>query len=175
MDVLLRESFFGRILNYALNDRFFPPPILKVLKNEETEDQLSSTASPNGIVVDFTGPDDPDIPRNWPALTKFVAMIDIMLLNFSFYAASALFTPSIPKLKEEFDATATEGTLGLSLFVIAYGIGPLIVRIRHHPMAINSHHHPADHEYYLAFPVVEPAVNRALAGVFFRHSCFLPV
>lgn len=57
-------------------------------------------------------------------------MIGIMLLNFSFYAASALFTPSIPKLKEEFGATAAEGTLGLSLFVIAYGIGPLLVRMR---------------------------------------------
>lgn len=85
---------------------------------------------PDVILVDFTGPDDPGIPRNWPALTKFVAMIGIMLLNFSFYAASALFTPSIPKLKEEFGATAAEGTLGLSLFVIAYGIGPLLVRMR---------------------------------------------
>ena len=50
-----------------------------------------------------------------------------MLLNFSFYAASALFTPNIPKFKEEFGATDAEETLGLSLFVIAYGIGPLIV------------------------------------------------
>lgn len=129
MDVLLRESVFGRILNYASNDRFFPP-ILEVAKIEETEDQISSAALPDVILVDFTGSDDPGIPRNWSALTKFVAIIGIMLLNFSFYAASALFTSSIPKLEEKFGATAAEGTLGLSLFVIAYGIGPLIVRMR---------------------------------------------
>ena len=33
-------------------------------------------------------------------------------------------------IEEEFDATVTDGTLGLSLFVIAYGIGPLIVSIK---------------------------------------------
>lgn len=93
---------------------------------------ISSDATAHQIVVDFTEPNDPDMPRNWPALAKLVAMINIMLLNFSFYAASALFTPSIPKIREEFGATAAEGTLGLSLFVIAYGIGPLIVRIHYY-------------------------------------------
>lgn len=125
MDVLLRESLFGRLLNYTSHDRFFSP-VLELPKNEGNEDQTTLSGV---ILVDFTRPDDPDIPRNWPALTKFVTMIDIMLLNFSFYAASALFTPSIPKLKEDFDATAAEGTLGLSLFVVAYGIGPLVVCI----------------------------------------------
>ncbi|GKZ34126.1 GTPase-activating protein [Aspergillus brasiliensis] len=60
-------------------------------------------------------------------LAKTVVMIDVMLLNFSFYAASAIFTPSIPLIEKDFGATNAEGTLGLSLFVIAYGIGPLIL------------------------------------------------
>lgn len=140
MDVLLRESSFGRILNYVSNNQLFPPPILKAPKSEWTASSSSSFTFPDAarqIVVDFTGFDDPDMPRNWPALAKFVAMIDIMLLNFSFYAASALFTPSIPKIKEEFGATAAEGTLGLSLFVIAYGIGPLIVRIHYYEITVN--------------------------------------
>ncbi|KJK64027.1 Major Facilitator Superfamily protein [Aspergillus parasiticus SU-1] len=56
-----------------------------------------------------------------------VAGLDVLLLNFSFYAASALFTASISGIEEAFGATTAESTLGLSLFVIAYGIGPLIV------------------------------------------------
>ncbi|GAB1210459.1 hypothetical protein APSETT445_009252 [Aspergillus pseudonomiae] len=67
------------------------------------------------------------MPRNWPTLAKTIVMVDVMLLNFSFYAASAIFTPSIPGIEEAFGATTAEGTLGLSLFVIAYGIGPLII------------------------------------------------
>ncbi|KAK6837411.1 hypothetical protein RU639_001693 [Aspergillus parasiticus] len=56
-----------------------------------------------------------------------VAGLDVLLLNFSFYAASALFTASISGIEEAFGATTAESTLGLSLFVIVYGIGPLIL------------------------------------------------
>lgn len=127
MEVLLRESTFGRILNHVSNGRLFPAPNIEVTKGEVTTTTSSDTV--DHVLVDFSGPDDPDMPRNWPMLAKTVAMINVMLLNFSFYAASAIFTPSIPKIEEVFGASTAEGTLGLSLFVIAYGIGPLIVRI----------------------------------------------
>ncbi|KAJ5422004.1 hypothetical protein N7491_010449 [Penicillium cf. griseofulvum] len=77
--------------------------------------------------VEFSGDDDPDMPRNWSRLSKTLVMLDVMFLNFSFYAASAIFTPSIPGIEDQFGATTAEGTLGLSLFVIAYGIGPLFL------------------------------------------------
>ncbi|KAL2128967.1 hypothetical protein VTI74DRAFT_8406 [Chaetomium olivicolor] len=118
MDVLLRESLFGRTLNWLTKDRAFPHPQLSLPIGTE-----NAACNP----FDFTGPDDPDIPRNWPSLAKSFVMADVMLLNFSFYAASAIFTPSIPLIEGEFGASASEGTLGLSLFVIAYGIGPLIL------------------------------------------------
>lgn len=125
MDILLRESLFGRILNSLTNDRIFPHP------QDLTwgEDVVCGPRSdPRQLAaLDFTGPDDPEAPRNWPTLTKSFVMADIMFLNFSFYAASAIFTPSIPLIEEKFGANASKGTLGLSLFVIAYGIGPLIV------------------------------------------------
>ncbi|KAG2413629.1 hypothetical protein HFD88_002818 [Aspergillus terreus] len=125
MEVLLRESTFGRILNHVSNGRLFPAPNIEVTKGEVTTTTSSDTV--DHVLVDFSGPDDPDMPRNWPMLAKTVAMINVMLLNFSFYAASAIFTPSIPKIEEVFGASTAEGTLGLSLFVIAYGIGPLIL------------------------------------------------
>jgi DHA1 family multidrug resistance protein-like MFS transporter len=131
MDVLLRESAFGRILNYVSDNKLFPAPDPEIPKSDVSANPSSSAAASSNavdhILIDFNGPDDPDMPRNWPMLAKTVVMIDVMLLNFSFYAASAIFTPSIPKIEEVFGATTAEGTLGLSLFVIAYGIGPLIV------------------------------------------------
>ena len=139
MEVLLRDSTFGRIVNYLSNGKLFPAPDHAKTKSEVTTRESPSPTSSDTlglILVDFTGPDDPDMPRNWPMLTKTIVMIDVMLLNFSFYAASAIFTPSIPIIEKDFGATNAEGTLGLSLFVIAYGIGPLIVR-RHHPFTYN--------------------------------------
>ncbi|GJP88849.1 caffeine resistance protein [Aspergillus niger] len=130
MEVLLRDSTFGRIINYLSNGKLFPAPDHAKTKSEVTTRESPSPTSSDTlglILVDFTGPDDPDMPRNWPMLTKTIVMIDVMLLNFSFYAASAIFTPSIPIIEKDFGATNAEGTLGLSLFVIAYGIGPLIL------------------------------------------------
>ncbi|EAW13224.1 MFS transporter [Aspergillus clavatus NRRL 1] len=130
MDVVLRESAFGRLLNYISDNRLFPATEHEIPKGESFAHTGSSDTASTAvaqIIVDFTGRDDPDFPRNWPVLAKTMTMLSVMLLNFSFYAASAIFTPSIPKIEKNFDATTAEGTLGLSLFVIAYGIGPLIL------------------------------------------------
>lgn len=118
MAVLLRESLFGRLLSYLSNQKIFPHAAVNPFPAADSTKEKT---------IDFVD-DDPEMPRNWSTLAKLVVMTDVMLLNFSFYAASAIFTPSIPKIEETFGATDAEGTLGLSLFVIAYGIGPLIVR-----------------------------------------------
>lgn len=133
MEPMLRESSFGRCLNYLFHGRCFPYPKNDMQKWEKTSESNTSdisgaSESTQKKIVDFVGPEDHDIPRNWPRLVKGIVMLDIMLLNFSFYAASAIFTPSIPGIEKDLNATTAEGTLGLSLFVIAYGIGPLIVR-----------------------------------------------
>jgi DHA1 family multidrug resistance protein-like MFS transporter len=138
MDII-RESAFGQLANYFSKGRAFP-----YQDHSSPSTSFDSAFSPEPIdgkegqkirslvdatkLVGWTGPDDPDMPCNWPAMMKFVATTDIMILNFSFYLAAAVFTPSIPRLEEAFGATTAEGTLGLSLFVIAYGLGPLVVR-----------------------------------------------
>lgn len=124
MNILLREGLFGRTLNYLSNNKILPHPNALTSKEEAASHQSPDSMQ---MSVNFVGPDDPDMPRNWPTLAKAFVMADVMLLNFSFYAASAIFTPSIPLIRRDFGATTSQGTLGLSLFVIAYGIGPLIV------------------------------------------------
>src|SRR3954469_23303453 len=98
LNILLRDSLFGRLLNYALKGQFFSYNGSKSLKDEG----LSSPDPQQRILVGFVGPDDPDIPRNWPTPARTVAGLNVMLLNFSFYAASAIFTPSISGIEEAF-------------------------------------------------------------------------
>src|SRR5690625_3151171 len=116
MDILLRESLFGRLINHA-NDKVLPYP--KHAPDKEDSRGGQDTTEP-GLEGELC-------PRNWPKITKSFATVSVMLLNFSFYAASAIFTPSIPLIEDQFGATTSQGTLGLSLVVIAYGIGPLVV------------------------------------------------
>jgi DHA1 family multidrug resistance protein-like MFS transporter len=132
MDTLIRETLFGRLSNSLISNKLLPYPNLETCKFETLSTSPTSTISvtpepSQQFIVEFSGDDDPDMPRNWSLLSKTLVTLDIMLLNFSFYAASAIFTPSIPGIEEQFGATTAEGTLGLSLFVIAYGIGPLFV------------------------------------------------
>ncbi|OQE12863.1 hypothetical protein PENFLA_c060G03297 [Penicillium flavigenum] len=132
MDTLIRESLFGRLSNSLISNKILPYPDLQTCKSETLSTSATSTTSvtpepSQQFIVEFSGADDPDMPRNWSLLSKTLVTLDIMLLNFSFYAASAIFTPSIPGIEEQFGATTAEGTLGLSLFVIAYGIGPLFL------------------------------------------------
>lgn len=134
MEALVRESAFGRSLNYLSNGRClpYPEPDMRQWEKHSTSnisDNSGEFGTEDGQILDFCGPGDPDFPKNWPNWVKAIVMLDVMFLNFSFYAASAIFTPSIPGIQEQFNATTAEGTLGLSLFVIAYGIGPLIVSI----------------------------------------------
>lgn len=134
MESLLRESLFGRCLKHLTCGKCFPHPNIDIQRwekslNSNASDSSEVFESDQKNIVEFFGPEDQDMPKNWPRLVKTIVMLDVMLLNFSFYAASAIFTPSIPGIEKDFNATTAEGTLGLSLFVIAYGIGPLIVSV----------------------------------------------
>lgn len=135
MNALIRESLFGRLLNFLTGNKALPysdlePSKFETLSNSATSTNSVTPESGQQFIVEFSGDDDPDMPRNWSRLSKTFVMLDVMFLNFSFYAASAIFTPSIPGIEDQFGATTAEGTLGLSLFVIAYGIGPLFVRTK---------------------------------------------
>ncbi|RFU31158.1 hypothetical protein B7463_g5175, partial [Scytalidium lignicola] len=130
MEVLIRESTFGRLTNYLTRGSAFPYPSSQSSSNSPYNSSLESSVrkqEDQSKLVDWSSPDDPEKPMNWSSSAKFVVMLEVMLLNFSFYAASAIFTPSIPGIEEEYGVGTAAGTLGLSLFVIAYGIGPLIL------------------------------------------------
>lgn len=42
------------------------------------------------------------------------------------YIGSAIYTASIPGLEAKYGASLVVGTLGLSLYVFAYGLGPMV-------------------------------------------------
>ncbi|KAJ4477482.1 major facilitator superfamily domain-containing protein [Lentinula aciculospora] len=96
-------------------------------------DDTNNSSDPN--VVRWYGDDDPDnpkvlttlIPRNWSSAKQaFVASL-ISLMTFTMYIGSAIYTPSIPGIMEEFNVSLPYATLGLTLYVLGYGIGPMFL------------------------------------------------
>ncbi|KAK4331729.1 Fluconazole resistance protein 1 [Rhodotorula toruloides] len=83
-------------------------------------------AAPYPFLVDWEE-NDPDRPLNWSLRKRvFVALI-ISLYTFGIYIGSAIYTSSIPGLMQEFGINQVGATSGLTLFVAAYGFGPMFL------------------------------------------------
>ncbi|KAJ7151504.1 major facilitator superfamily domain-containing protein [Mycena filopes] len=70
---------------------------------------------------------DPEHPRNWSSPKRAFVAFSISLLTFSVYIGSAIYTSSIPGLMVQFNVPLVTATLGLTLYVLAYGIGPMFL------------------------------------------------
>ncbi|OSS45888.1 hypothetical protein B5807_09639 [Epicoccum nigrum] len=77
-------------------------------------------------VVDWFGPDDPQNPRNWSRMKRFFVTFEICFLTFSVYIGSAIYTPGLMSVMADFGVAQVPATLGLTLYVAGYGLGPII-------------------------------------------------
>ncbi|EST05996.1 Major facilitator superfamily [Kalmanozyma brasiliensis GHG001] len=93
--------------------------------NRETPpDNMEDDTDP--YLIDWNGPSDPDNPQNWSNPRKNFVTALLCLLTFSVYMGSAIYTPGVELLANYFGVGVVPATLGLSLFVAGYGLGPMV-------------------------------------------------
>lgn len=80
----------------------------------------------DGDVIDWYGPDDPENLMNWSKPKKFWATFCICFLTFSVYIGSAIYTAGIVDVTQVFSVSQVAATLGLTLFVLGYALGPML-------------------------------------------------
>lgn len=78
------------------------------------------------ILVDWYTTDDPENPLNWSRAKKNLVVGQIYIYTLAVYIASAIYTPSIPYIIEELHVSSEVASLGLSMYVLGYGMGPLL-------------------------------------------------
>ncbi|KAK1961213.1 major facilitator superfamily transporter [Colletotrichum sublineola] len=78
------------------------------------------------ILVDWYFSDDAENPQNWSNAKRGLITVIICVYTFVVYMSSAIYVPSIEGVIHEFGIDMTEASLGLALFVLGYGIGPLL-------------------------------------------------
>ncbi|KAJ7642040.1 putative caffeine resistance protein [Roridomyces roridus] len=149
MHDLIRDSTIGQIINYASRGRFLPyadqrpeyvvpSRYLPARENDATtlneEDKKIKSESTTPATADVEDPylvdweeNDTDNPRNWSFKKRAFVNFAISLLTFSMYIGSAIYTASILNLMEEYNVSFTIGTLGLTLYVLGYGVGPMFL------------------------------------------------
>jgi DHA1 family multidrug resistance protein-like MFS transporter len=152
--IFIRDSFFGRIVyelsgksifkhpeeraDYVVPDKYLfegakntggAPVIEKKEGGDDGEDartlEIGKDEKPQ-ILVDWDGPDDPENPKNWTLFKKVLFIMQVGLLTTSIYIGSSIYVPGVDQIMEEFNVSLTVSYLPLSLFVIGYGLGPMI-------------------------------------------------
>lgn len=80
----------------------------------------------HGKKVTWNGPDDPENPKNWPMRKKWVATLVVSAFTFISPVSSSMVAPALGTMADQFDITSSvESQMMLSIFVLAYAIGPL--------------------------------------------------
>ncbi|KAF8967302.1 multidrug resistance protein 4 [Flammula alnicola] len=72
--------------------------------------------------------DDPDNARNWPSRKKWTAIFIVSAYTFVSPLASSMMAPGIPEIATKYGITnTTVVALTLSIFLLSFAIGPLIL------------------------------------------------
>lgn len=77
-------------------------------------------------IVDWIGGDDPENPMNWSLPKKVFVTGEVCLLTTSVYIDSVIYRAGIGTVVLDFGVSQIAATLGLTLFVAGYGLGPMI-------------------------------------------------
>lgn len=70
-------------------------------------------------------PGDSENPRNWPTWRKWSIVIAIMLIDLSVSFTASGFSPASQKFAKDFGVSGEVATLGLSLCVLGFALGPM--------------------------------------------------
>ena len=103
----------------------------EIEQQEALERRQTSIIAPqktaDGItLVDWYTTDDKSNPQNWNSWYKVFVVFQIFLYTFGVYASSAIYTPATEQVMAKFGVSISEASTGLSIYVIGYGLGPLV-------------------------------------------------
>jgi hypothetical protein len=77
-------------------------------------------------IVSWDGPSDPENPKNWSPLRKWLIVTTTCLMTFCVTFSSSVFSATVAVTAEEFNTSSEVMVLGISLFVLGFAISKLI-------------------------------------------------
>ncbi|KAE8146764.1 FAD binding domain-containing protein [Aspergillus avenaceus] len=76
----------------------------------------------------WDGPNDPDNPKNWPQKRKWSTVLLVSCFTFMSPVMSSMIAPALQAMKSDFGIQSeVVSQLMLSIFVLAYAVGPLVL------------------------------------------------
>lgn len=109
-------------LTEALNDAVRQ----ETIKLQPSRPLQPERTSDNSLLVTWYTTDDQANPQNWSKKKKGLVVLQIYLYTLAIYIAGAIYTPAVPTVIVKFRVSSTVASLGLSMYVLGYGLGPLL-------------------------------------------------
>ncbi len=118
---ILRDSPAGRILRFLSNNRLAAYP------EDDPEFNLPARYDTgDDILVTWNSGTDPENPYNWSSIKKLWVGMLLFVYTFTVYIGSSLYTTSQTDIVETFGVSEIAASMGLTIYVLAYGIGPML-------------------------------------------------
>jgi len=96
-----------------------PPPL---------EEKQPTSYDSNQYLISWESDDDPANPKNWSNSRKWIETIIVSLFTFIAPVSSSMVAPALNTISAELSITEeTERALVLSIFVLGYAMGPLVL------------------------------------------------
>ncbi|KAK7204798.1 hypothetical protein BZA70DRAFT_306977 [Myxozyma melibiosi] len=95
-------------------------------KSSSETNSVCEPGKPCKFLVDWNGPNDPENPHNWSTFKKSFVMFEICLITFTIYIGCSIYSPGVDQIMHDFDVGFVVAMLPLSLYVVGYGISPMI-------------------------------------------------
>ncbi|KAI4119372.1 MAG: hypothetical protein LQ338_007285 [Usnochroma carphineum] len=94
----------------------------------EKKQSTKSSRAKDPNLVTWDGPDDPENPKNWSTKRRWAATIVVSSFTFISPVSSSMVAPAIQAIAKDFNITnEVESQMVLSVFVLAYAVGPLFL------------------------------------------------
>jgi hypothetical protein len=80
------------------------------------------------FLVVWDGPNDPENPKNWKFSRKWAAVGIISAFTFMTPVSSSMIAPAVPAMSKELGIkTEIVAEMSLSIFILAYAVGPFVL------------------------------------------------
>ncbi|KAF2662249.1 polyamine transporter 4 [Lophiostoma macrostomum CBS 122681] len=79
-------------------------------------------------IVDWEGPDDPEMPLNWSTKKKYTNTTILSVIALGVNLATTMYAPAAPLLMKDLNVTSsTVGTMTVSIYVLGFAVAPLVL------------------------------------------------
>lgn len=108
-----------------------PPTGLDVVRTlthpyRRFDHDLAKERTAPDVIVHFDGPDDPYHPLNWTFKKKVMTTVLLGFTTMGATIGTSIYSPGVEPIAENFGVSDEVATLGISLFLWGFGVGPLL-------------------------------------------------